>query len=240
MISIHDVKRVPVLVIIGLVAAGLCGLLLLSRSTFRSTIESWSSANKPSPSSTVTKSQLRDVLSMIHGLEADSHLRVDERAAALRLAAEEAFSTYLCGDGAAVLAYIDTSVIELATPSDMERHRGWGQFTGWFWSSLRLAEGEATFRPAVVAGVPQQLRTDGENNMISLRTKGLPCFSDPKSTQFSYEVRIPVMYNTPDGNEHRVSLGLFFQWDNRKQDWVQTGSSMYGFPVNQPLVRLPG
>lgn len=169
------------------------------------------------------------------------HLATPEHKELFRSSLSESLSHYTSGSGFDVRMFIHQDVLKSTEQPDIQQFEGWGKFTDWFWSSLKLRDGESQVVPAVLAGkIQPQKAGENENHLNGQRTSGLACHREPLSKQFCYEVQVPIEYETPDGTVVTARLGLYFQWSEQSHRWVQSGVSMYGFPVGQPLIRMPG
>lgn len=171
----------------------------------------------------------------------DSHVASAIHKELLRSAVSESLSHYLSGSGFDVQMFVHQDVLQSVEPPNIKLFEGNAKFHGWFWSSIKCREGACRVYPILLAGKLQPSQVvEGENHMIGRRTSGLPCHAEPLSSQYCYEVQTPIEYKTLDGTAVQARLGIFFQWSELSQRWVQSGVSIYGFPVGQPIFPLPG
>lgn len=171
----------------------------------------------------------------------NSHVASPTQKVLFKSAISESLSHYLGGSGFDVQMFVHQEVLQSSEPPDIKIFDGNAKFHDWFWSSIKCREGDARVYPILLAGKLQPSPVvEGENHMIGRRTSGLPCHGEPLSSQYCYEVQTPIEYKTLDGTAVKARLGIYFQWSEQSQRWVQSGVSLYGFPVGQPIFPLPG
>ena len=171
----------------------------------------------------------------------NSHVASPVQKELFQSALSESLSHYMSGSGFDVQMFVHQDVLQSSEPPDIRIFEGKAKFHEWFWSSVKLREGDFRVIPIMLAGKEQpSVEIEGENHMIGRRTSGLSCHNEPTSSQYCYEVQAPIEYKTPDGTIVGARLGFYFQWSEKAQRWVQSGTSLYGFPIGQPIFPLPG